>query len=267
LFDDEGSDATDIETSGEASPQEAAGIWQTAILFVKRLPWAKRLLLGGAVLVGTSVGALTLAWAMSMTSLPLPARANNLRQALAQAGLGELSVDIRDNGLVVAGHLSTLAQRSKLEQLLAKLEDGKMPRLAVWVDDQVTADVGGVYRLNGIAAEVHSAGPGMVRVHTHEGDAAALEKVKAIALRDVPGLRQLVSVNDPPPIVPPDETAINDPGKRLAAIIPGDPAYVKTADGTLYFEGAMLPNGYRLVTIMPDHIRMERDGVIRNLKF
>lgn len=270
LFDDAvGSDAPGVETSsnGEESPRMPAGLLQTAILLVQRLSWVKRLLLGGAVLVSASVSALTLAWVMSAANLPLPARAEYLRQALAHSDFSSLSVDVRDNELVVSGRLDTLAQRSKLEQLLTKIEGGKMPRLSVWVNDEVTAGVGEVYRLNGISAEVHSAGPGIVRVQTHEGNTVALEKVKAIALRDVPGLRQLVAVNNPPPVIPANETTINDPGKRLAAIIPGDPAYVETADGTHYFEGAMLPNGYRLVAIMSDHIQMERDGVVKDLKF
>ena len=273
LFDDAKSEATaDVDSAVEASPQESpqapAGIWQiwsAAILLVQHLSWVKRLLLGGAVLVSASTGALTLAWAMSTTNLPLPRQADNLRQVLADSGFKSLGVETSDNELVVTGYLDTLAQKSQLDQLLAKL-GGKTPRLAAWTNEQVTADVGDVYRLNHIAAEVHSAGPGIVSVQTHEGDAAALEKVKAFALSNVPNLRQLVAINHPPAAAACGATTIHDPNKLIVAIVPGDPAYVVTADGTRYFEGAMLPTGYFLKAIMPGHIQMECDGVISDLK-
>ena len=266
LFDDAGADAaTGMGTPIQASPQGLAGIWRAAILVVQRVTWVKRLFLGGAVLVSASAGALTLAWAMSTTSPSLPKQADHLRQVLTDSGFSALSVETSNNELAVTGYLDTLAQKGKLDQILTKL-GGKMPRLAVWTNEQVTVDVGDVYRLNHIAAEVHSAGPGIVRVQTHEGDAAALEKVKAFALGNVPNLRQVVSANDPPPATSCGGTTIHDPNKLIVAIVPGDPAYVVTADGTRYFEGAMLPTGYLLKAIRPGHIQMECDGVVSDLK-
>jgi len=255
---------TSVETSAETPVQASAGIWSVAIWFVRRLNWVQRFLLGGAALVSASVGTLTLAWAINPASLSLPERAEHLRQTLTHAGFGTLNVEIRDNELLVTGHLNTMAQRSELERSLAK----QMPaRLAVWINDQVAASVGEVYRLNGISAEVRSSGPGVVHVQTHESDMAALDKVQAVARRDVPGLVKLVSVNEPPPAAPPPETTLSDPGKRLAAIVPGDPAYVVTVDNTRYFEGAMLPTGHRIVSILSDHIQIERNGVVSDLRF
>ena len=60
---------------------------------------------------------------------------------------------------------------------------------------------------------------------------------------------------------------ITDPGKRVAAIVPGDPAYVVTADGTRYFEGAMLPTGHRILAILSDRVQIERDGTASTLNF
>jgi type III secretion protein D len=252
------------DASTETPAEEPAKAGLAAIWFVRRLNWMQRFLLGGAALVSASVGMLTLAWAMNPANLSLPERATHLRQTLAHAGFSTLNVEIRDNELLITGHLNTLAQRSQLEQSLVKQTPA---RLAVWVNDQVTASVGDVYRLNGISAEVHSSGPGVVHVKTHEANIAALDKVQSVALRDVPGLVKLVPVNDPPPAGPPTEATLNDPGKRLAAIVPGDPAYVVTVDNTRYFEGAMLPTGHRIVSILSDHIQIERDGVVSELRF
>lgn len=230
----------------------------------RRTSWVQRLLMGGAALVGVSAGALTLAWAMGPASLSPPQQAEHLRQTLAHLGFAALNVEARDGQLLVTGHLDTQAQRTRLEQALA----GQTPaRVAVWVNEQIATGVSDVYRLNGIPAEVRSSGPGVVHVQTREGDAAALGKVQAVARRDVPGLQQLVAINEPPPSAPRPEAVISDPGKRVAAIIPGDPAYVVTADGTRYFEGAMLPTGHRILSILSDHVQIERDGVPSTLNF
>jgi type III secretion protein D len=137
----------------------------------------------------------------------------------------------------------------------------------VWVNEQVAASVAEVYRLNGIAAQVQATGAGVVRVQTAVSDVRQLEHVQALARRDVPGLQQLVAVNEAPPAPPPAASAIHDPGKRVAAIVPGEPAYLVTADGTRYFEGAMLPSGHRIVAILPDKVQMEREGVASVLSF
>ena len=271
LFDDSGFDAAGLEAPPPVEipvaaplPQGPAGIWRLVLSFMRHLSLMQRFLLGGATLVSASVGMLTLAWAMSPASLSLPERADYLRKTLAHSGFSALNVEVRDNELLVTGHLDTLAQRSELERSMFNQPPA---RLAVWVNDQVAAGVADVYRLNRIAAEVHGSGAGVVHVLTHEADTAALEKVQAIARRDVPGLKELVPTNDPPPAAPPPETVLNDPGKRLVAIVPGDPPYVVTLDNSRYFEGAMLPTRHRIVSILSDHILIERDGTVSELRF
>lgn len=229
-----------------------------------RRSWTSRLLIGGAALVGISAGTLTLAWAMGPATLSAPEQAVHLRQTLNHLGYASLNVENRDGQLHVTGHLDTQAQRSRLEKALA---DQSPARVAVWVNEQVSAGVADVFRLNGIAADVRASGPGVIRVHTREADVKQLEHVRGIARRDVPGLKQLVAVNDQPPALPQQGATITDPGKRVAAIVPGDPAYIVTADGTRYFEGAMLPSGHRIVAILPDKVQMERDGVGSVLAF
>lgn len=259
-------DAPEAEPPGVTSddtlqPAQLAGA--SAPTPAKR-SWASRLLISGAALVGVSAGALTLAWAMGPATLSAPEQAVNLRQALNHLGYASLNVESRDGQLLVTGHLDTQAQRSRLEKALA---DQSPARVAVWVNEQVSADVADVFRLNGIAAEVRASGSGVVRVHTREADIKQLEHVRDIARRDAPGLKKLVAVNDQPPVLAQQGATISDPGKRVAAIVPGDSAYIVTADGTRYFEGAMLPSGHRIVAILPDKVQMERDGVGSVLAF
>ena len=83
----------------------------------------------------------------------------------------------------------------------------------------------------------------------------------------MPGLVKLVSVNDAPPAAAKASPVAADPGKRVAAIVPGDPAYVVTADGTRYFTGAVLPTGHRIQAIQANLVQLERDGQISQLTF
>ena len=253
------------EHAQEAPPPEA----NTTLAADKAAPlprrsWKSRLMLAGTAMVGVSVCTLTLAWAMGPTTLSPQEQAMSIRQTLSHLGLTALNVESRNGQLFVTGHLESQAERSRLEKALA---DRSPARLSVWVNEQVAASVAEVYRLNGVAAEVRVTGPGVVRVQTAISDTKLLEHVQSAARRDVPGLKQLVAVNDPPPAPPPAASSINDPGKRVAAIVPGEPAYLVTVDGTRYFEGAMLPSGHRIVSILPDKVQMERDGVGSVLAF
>ena len=64
---------------------------------------------------------------------------------------------------------------------------------------------------------------------------------------------------------------VDDPGKRVAAIVSGNPPevppYLVTADGTRYFEGALLPTGHRIAAIGQHEVLLEKDGARTPLVF
>jgi type III secretion protein D len=79
--------------------------------------------------------------------------------------------------------------------------------------------------------------------------------------RDVRGLANLKVVNTAPPAAPPPPPPMpDDPGKRIASVVPGDPAFIVTVDGARYFVGAMLPSGHRITAIAGQRVSLERDG-------
>jgi type III secretion protein D len=51
----------------------------------------------------------------------------------------------------------------------------------------------------------------------------------------------------------------------LASFIDGDPAYIKTADGTRWFQGAVLPTGHNITGIGSGRVQFERNGRIEEL--
>lgn len=171
--------------------------------------------------------------------------------------------------LRVQGDLLTNADRRRLEAQLSAA--ALTPVLDVRVGEQIAAGVREVFRMNGVVAE--TAGPtelaqvGTVRVVTRVADPAVLQHAEAVARRDVPGLSGLQVSNSPPAATPVPTPVTDDPGKRVASIVPGEAPYVVTVDGTRYFTGAMLPSGHRLSAISEQEVLLDKDGVVSSLKF
>ena len=189
---------------------------------------------------------------------------------LQGAGFPRLAAKADDNGeILVSGYLETAAQRSQVERIVARhaAEGGQSVRLSVFVNEQVAAGVRDVYRVNGIAAQVEPTGPGAMAVRTQHADAAQLAQVQATARRDVAGLAVLEARNSPPSPQRAAANVVDDPGKRIASVVPGDPAYLVTVDGTRYFEGALLPSGHRIASIKPQQVMLDLDGAMSPLLF
>lgn len=171
--------------------------------------------------------------------------------------------------LRVQGDLLTNADRRRLEAQLSAA--ALSPVLDVRVGEQIAAGVREVFRMNGVVAEtappIELAQVGTVRVATRVADPAVLQHAEAVARRDVPGLSGLQVSNSPPAAIPVSTPVADDPGKRVASIVPGEAPYVVTVDGTRYFTGAMLPSGHRLSAISEQEVLLDKDGVVSSLKF
>lgn len=233
----------------------------------QRTAWPRALLAIGGVLASGSIGAIALAYAATPHA-PTPAEAAAQSQAaLQRAGFTRLAAQPGADGeVLVSGYLQTAAQRLQVERLLAA--GAHRARLSVWVDDELAASVREVYRVNGIPAQVETSGPGAVVVHTQEADGVHLAQVQATARRDVAGLSAIDAQNTAParPRTP-AAAPVDDPGKRIASVVNGSPAYLVTADGTRYFEGALLPTGHRIAGIAADEVKLDLDGALTTLRF
>lgn len=126
----------------------------------------------------------------------------------------------------------------------------------------VAAHASEVFRLYGIAAQASWSPEGDLVLHTRERDTARVESATAAVRRDVPHLPTLRVDNQPPAPAPTAApAAADDPAKRLVAVIDNsDSPYFITADGSRYFNGALLPSGHRVVEIAERAVVVERDG-------
>jgi type III secretion protein D len=166
---------------------------------------------------------------------------------------------------VLRGRLADLAQRARLETWLATRQ--WTPALDLLVDELVARDVAEVFRVNGIAAQAKATGAGRFAVELAERDTQRLARAEEVVRRDVRGLQQLSLRNTATPLPPPAVPVVDDPNKRIASLVPGEPAYVVTADGARYFVGALLPSGHRIAQIAAQRVVLERDGRQTNLNF
>lgn len=133
-------------------------------------------------------------------------------------------------------------------------------------DNLLAQAVQDVFRTHAINADVQILNHGAAIVTTHTGDTVRLDAAKAAALRDVRGV-SAIEVRDTPPAATDTGPPVNDPGKRVTAIVPGDAPYVVTADGSRYFEGAVLPTGHRIAVIREREVVLERGNTISPLHF
>jgi type III secretion protein D len=195
---------------------------------------------------------------------PAPAPAPTLATALQGSEFSTLNLVSDAAGRVeLRGRLSTLAQRTQLDTWLAARQF--TPVVQVQVDEAVARDVVDVFRVNGVSVQARVQGAGRVLAEATEPDAERLKRAEDVVRRDVRGLEALSVVNRAVPQPPPAPPVPDDPGKRIASLVPGEPAYLVTVDGSRYFIGAMLPSGHRITHIATQRVTLERDGHTTNL--
>jgi type III secretion protein D len=218
-------------------------------------------IMGGAL---AAVALATLGWSgvsAWLNSAPSPERAQAI---LAKDGFAGLKVEPTDTGLVAKGLLSHGPDLTRLKADVARR--GWPLALSVQTNDQLRAGVADVLRTNGYQANIHALGPGLLVAQISGGDPTRLEDARREALRDNPGLKQLVIQGEgagqsPPALAP------NDPNKRVIAVVGGELGYIQTADGSRYFVGATLPSGHKITQIDDQVVQVEMNGKITHLTF
>jgi type III secretion protein D len=163
-----------------------------------------------------------------------------------------------DGRTTLRGRLSTQVQRAQLDAWLAGR--GFAPKVEVWVDEAIAHDVTEVFRVNGVSVRTQVAGAGRIAAEAVEPNADKLNRAADVVRRDVRGLQALDVRNTAKPAPPPAPPVFDDPGKRIASLVPGDPAYLVTADGSRYFIGAQLPTGHRITQIDKSRVTLELHG-------
>lgn len=259
------SPAPPVPAHGAADPTALAAAKAPAARPARRLE--RTLAIGGGAAAAAALALLLFTHLLATPQPPGPGAQQLATRLLAGTPeFQSLRVEAGPAGPVIRGQLDDQAQRERLQQQLAHAGLGNVA-LDVATGEQLAAEVTEVFRVQGIRANAQPDGPGRVTVHTHEADRALLDRAVATAQRDVPGLNSVAVQNAPPPPAPQNVPVVDDPGKRVASIVPGDTPYVVTADGTRYFAGALLPTGHRIEAIEPHRVLLVREGQRSELDF
>lgn len=267
--------AADADVAAQAAGEAQAAIAQAARLPAitkRRRPGAAWLLPLGLLATLGGLAALTLALVHGMGNSTAVAAVKppSLAEALQRSEFASLTVAWDAVGRPeLKGRLATLAERARLDAWLARQPSASAQpvQLQVQVDEGLARDVTDTFRLNGVPVQARVQGAGEVAVEASEPDAQRLARAEEVVRRDVRGLARLSVVNRAKPAPPPAPPVPDDPGKRIASLVPGDPAYLVTADGARYFVGAMLPTGHRITRIDGQRVTLERSGEESTLNF
>lgn len=220
----------------------------------------------GAGVLMLSGAALFTAHLSAAPRAQVAAPAPSFAEALAASEFASLQPALHADGRIeLRGRLETVAQRTRLDTWLA--DQRVTPQLAVQVDEALARDVTEVFRVNGVTVQAKVEGAGHIAAEAAERNAERLARAEEVVRRDVRGLKKLTVRNTVEPLPPPPPPIPDDPGKRIASLVPGERGYLVTADGARYFVGALLPTGHRITQIAAGSVTVERDGYRSTLNF
>jgi len=293
LFDAPSTQPQEIVSDATVSENSIAGVVETITTTIKstRKRWfpnrMQHFLLGGAVILGVaSIGTMSIAWVISPNLLSPTHRIAQLNSTLEYLEktqylkVHDLEI-INDNGkLVIDGYVENKAQRKKIQKALdfnlPDYSDAPLstpPIFNVLVQDEIKEAVATVYRNHNIVAEVesllHEEAPGFFLIKTKEPEENVLSAVR-IEAEKIAGVRKLKTENNPPPLIlPPMPAVAREPSQEVVSIVVGASRYILTKDGTRYYEGALLPTGQYIQSIVSvnEILLLEKNGEMVTLKF
>jgi type III secretion protein D len=221
-------------------------------------------MMGGGVLL--VCGAALWTAHLSAATPPEPVEVTPLAVLLKTSEFSTLTaVTQKDGRIELRGRLATLAERTRLDAWLAERQVA--PTVDVQVDESLLRDVSETFRINGVSVKARVSGMGTVEADAVERDSDRLARAEEVVRRDVRGLTTLAVRNTAAPLPKPLPPIPDDPGKRIASLVPGEPGYLVTADGSRYFIGSMLPTGHKIAAIAADSVTLEREGQQTTLNF
>jgi type III secretion protein D len=222
-------------------------------------------IVGGSVLAICGAALATAHFAIEPTATE-PVEVTPLAVLLKGSEFSTLSTTTRKDGRVeVTGRLATLAERTRLDAWLTERQVAAT--VEVQVDETLARDVTETFRINGVAVRARVDGKGIVAVEAAERQPDRLARAEEVVRRDVRGLEKMTVTNTATPLPKPLPPVSDDPGKRIVSLVPGDPAYIVTADGSRYFVGSILPTGHRIAAVGEHSVSLEHDGQQTTLNF
>ncbi|ASL49013.1 hypothetical protein bAD24_p01600 (plasmid) [Burkholderia sp. AD24] len=249
------------ESDAARPARDAAWLgWIAATL--RRLGSRRGVLVLVALWSGVLLGALGYGLVALSGSLPWQSesplgRVHRLQQALR--AYPELTVAPRDDGALVSGYVKSAAERERVGQIVAGVENAALGTVYIVGDLVGTAQT----YFSDTPLKVSYLGRGRIEL---SGDAQRAQIAQRIA-NYVKDARPALEVVDHVRYAEPNDNRIATLGgtggvPEIVTVFAGDDEqrFIETADGSRYFEGARMKDGLSVTSIGPDAVVFEHDG-------
>jgi type III secretion protein D len=187
-----------------------------------------------------------------------------VQRRLNSVGLSELVVTEKaDGGILITGLVKNDAALTKLRNIAAKFQNAEID---VDTMDSLAASAEGILLAQNIDATVRSGRDRSLIVEAEYLPADRQEELTSMIRRDIPLITKVTFKTDDARGEQDLQYFFSNREMGLATYVDGDPAYIKTADGSTWFKGAQVPTGHVITDIGNGSIQFERAGRIEILK-
>lgn len=191
--------------------------------------------------------------------------AETARMALAAGGFSGIVVaqDPAGEALVFTGSVADDDELAELRALVA--DDFPGARLDVDTSAALASAASDILAAEGVDAEARASGLGIITVSSEYLPADRQRELTDRLKADLPGLKRarfvLTGERGPGDLA----YFLNSSRYGLATFVDGEPGYLVTADGSYWFEGAMLPTGHEILSARAGRITLERNGLVEEI--
>jgi type III secretion protein D len=183
---------------------------------------------------------------------------------LARAGFKDVkAIDSGSGKIILRGLLRNDAELSRLRIFASDKLDGI--EINVRTLDELAAAATGILSGQSVDAEAKPARGNSLLISSEYLPRDRQDELIAMIKKDIPQISnvyfQIVGERGDKDL----QYFFSSGEYGLASFIDGDPAYIKTADGTRWFKGAVLPTGHNITDIGSGRVQFERNGRIEEL--
>lgn len=227
--------------------------------------WLRRPMLmtgvGAAILV--ALGSAVVSKEMFSTLDDTPA---GVSRSLATAGFGSLSVSADPAGetLLVTGLVRDDEEERRLRAMLAERAPGAV--VTVESSEGMASAATDLLASQGVDASARPGPANSLIVTTEYMPGDRQVELAALVKRDLPLIRSVQFRTNAARGAADLKYFFNSPQYGAVSFVDGEAAHIETADGSLWFNGAVLPTGHRIVEIGNGRLLLERAGRIETLR-
>lgn len=185
-------------------------------------------------------------------------------EKLARAGFkGVKAIDKGSDKIIVAGLLRSDADLARLRNFAAEKLDGV--EINVRTMEELAEAATGVLAGQDVDAVAKPARGNAVLINSEYLPKDRQDELIAMIKKDIPQLGNVIFKIEPGRGDRDLQYFFSSGDFGLASFVDGDPAYIKTADGTRWFKGAVMPTGHNITAMGNGRIQFERNGQIEEL--